>query len=63
MTQERQYSLPLLSAGTEGGVELPTKFSKKGCFIGPQFFEGVIFFMGGWNFFIKNKVKFEIFNN
>ena len=59
---------PHLSAGG-GGVETPTKFSKRGGLTGPQLLEGVAgkeggdFFQGGCNFHIKNKLKSEIFND
>ena len=54
-----------------GGVEPPIKFSKKGGggLTGYQLLEGVagkegvIFFKWGCSFFIKNKLKFEIFND
>ena len=58
------------------GVEPPTKFSKRGggALTGPQLLEGVAgkegddFFQGaggggGCNFYIKNKLKFEISND
>ena len=47
--------------GGEGGVEPPTKFSKRGAFTGPQFLEGVTFFRG-LHFLHENKLKTEIFN-
>ena len=49
--------------------EPPTKFSKRGGLTGSQFLEGVAwkekvtFFMGGCSFYIKNKLKSEIYNN
>ena len=46
-----------------GGVEPPTKFSKRGGLTGPQLLEGGDFFQGGCNFHIKNKLKSEIFND
>ena len=61
---------PLLPISA-GGVDPPTKFSKKGGLIGPQLLEescrerGMTFFRGGGrgcNFYIKNKLKSEIFN-
>ena len=62
------HPLPL-SAG--GGVESPTKYSKRGGgLVESQFLEGVAgkegddFFQGkGCSFYIKNKLKSEIFNN
>ena len=53
-----------------GGVELPTKFSKRGGggLVGPQLLERVAgkermtFFMGAMQFSLK-KLKSEIFNN
>ena len=56
----------------EGGVEPPTKFSKRGvAWQGLDFQrvcgkEGVTFFKGeerGCNFYIKDKLTFEIFND
>ena len=57
---------PPLSAG---GVEPPTKFSKRGGLTGPQLLEGGCWekggdlFQGGCNCHIKNKLKSEIFND
>ena len=59
---------PALSAG---GVEHPTQFSKMGGgdLTGPQFLEegcwerGGDFFQGGCNFYIKNELRSEIFDN
>ena len=56
---------PPLSAG---GVEPPTKFSKRGGLTGPQLLQGVAgkggdFFQGVYNSHIKNKLKSEIFND
>ena len=56
------------------GFEPPTKFSKRRDLTGPQFLDrvclerGVFLFRGGrgggcCNFYIKNKVKSEIFND
>ena len=54
------------------GVEPPTKFSKKsggGGFTGSQFLEGGCWerggslLSGGCSFYIKNKIKSEIFND
>ena len=66
------YYAPLpLSAGGRG-VELPTQFSKKVDLTGPQFLERVAekervtFFRGvggRCNFYIKNKLRSEIFND
>ena len=50
------------------GVELPTKFSKRGGLTGFQFLEegcwekGGDFFQEGCSFYIKNKLKSVIFN-
>ena len=60
---------PPLSAG--GGVEPPTKFSKREGLTGPQLLEvgcwerGGDFFQGGGgcSFHIKNKLKSEIFKD
>ena len=52
----------------KGGIEPPTKFSKRGELTEPQLLEGGCwergddFFQGGCNFHIKNKLKSEIFN-
>ena len=55
-----------------GGIESPTKFSKKGGggdLTGRQLLEGVAekergdFFQGSCNFHIKDKLKYEIFND
>ena len=46
--------------------EPPTKFSKRWDLTGPQHLEGKEeggFFQGGCNFYIKNKLKSEIFND
>ena len=57
---------PPLSAG---GVEPPTKFSKRGGLTGPQLLEegvgkeGVTFWVEGCNCHIKNKLKSEILND
>ena len=62
----------LLSAfywGKEGGVEPPTKFSKRECLTGPPLLVGVTgkegsdFFQGDCAFHIKNKLKSEIFDD
>ena len=56
-----------LSAG--GGIEPPTKFSKRGSLTGPQLLErgcwerGGDFFQEGLQFSDKNKLKSEIFND
>ena len=58
--------IPRLSAG---GVEPPTKFSKRGSLTGPQLLErgcwerGGDFFQEGLQFSDKNKLKSEIFND
>ena len=55
--------------GKEGGVEPPTRFSKRGCLTGPPLLVGVTgkdgsdFFQGGCAFHIKNKLKSEIFDD
>ena len=61
---------PPLSAWGGGGVEAPTKFSKKGEVDRTSTFRGklvgkreVTFFKGGCNFYIKNKLKSKIFND
>ena len=60
---------PLSTGGGWRGVELPTKFSKRGALTEPQFWEGVAgkevgdLLQGSWNFYIKNKLKSEIFND
>ena len=52
-----------------GGVESQTKFSKRRVFTGSQFLRGGYwekggdFFQGGCSFYIKYKLKYEIFNN
>ena len=52
-----------------GEIETPTKFSKSGGLTGCQFLEGGCwekagyFFQGGCSFYIKNKLKSEIFND
>ena len=52
--------------GGGGGVETPTKFSKRGGFTGSQFLEvgcwerGGDFFQVGCSFYIKDKLKSEI---
>ena len=56
-----------------GGVEPPTKFSKRGALTGPPSTfrgglgvagkKGVTFFRGGVQFFNKNKLKSEKFND
>ena len=60
---------PPYSAGAEGGVESPTKVSKRwldrtstfrGGLLGKR---GVTLFRVGCNFHIKNKIKSEIFND
>ena len=59
----------LLGNGGEGVVEPPTKFSKRGGLVGSQFLEEGCwkkwgdFFLGGCSFYIKNKLKSEIFND
>ena len=64
----QQQSVHPLSAG-RGGVEPPTKFSKRGGLTGPQLLEGGCWekggdlFQGGCNCHIKNKLKSEIFND
>ena len=57
----------------EGGIECPTKFSKRGRVLtGPHFLKagcwerGVDLFQegeGGCNFYVKNELKSEIFNS
>ena len=62
-------SLPAGGGGGGGGGKHPTKFSSRvGCLIGSQFFEqgvagkeGGGFFQGRCSFYIKNKIKPEIF--
>ena len=60
------HPLPLSAGG--GGVEPPTKFSKRGGLPGHQFLEGGCweregdFFQGGCNLYI-NKIKSKIFND
>ena len=52
-----------------GGIEPPTKFSKRGGLAGSQFLEwgcwegGGDLFQGACSFYIKNKLIFEIFND
>ena len=52
-----------------GGVELPTKFSKRGGLVEPQLLErvagkdGMTFVRGQCNFLTHTKKKSEIFNN
>ena len=56
--------------GGGGGVELPTKFSKGGEGLGKTSIfrgtllgkNGVTFYRGGCNFYMKDKLKSEIFN-
>ena len=48
--------------GWGGGSGPPYQFSKKGALIGPPFLEGVTL-PGGCKFYIKNKLKSEIFND
>ena len=61
------HPLPIFSAGGGGGVDPVTKFSKRAGLTRSQFWEGVsgkegvTFFSGGCSFFIKDKLKFEIF--
>ena len=45
------------------GVQPPTKFSKGGLDRISIFRRGLTFFRGGCSFYIKNKLKFEIFND
>ena len=65
-TDNTKCARPPLSAG---GVEPPTKYSKRGGLTRPQLSEEVAgkegddFFQGGCNFYIKNKLKSEIFND
>ena len=63
------WCAPPCSAGAEGGVESPTKVSKRwldrtstfrGGLLGKR---GVTLFRVGCNFHIKNKIKSEIFND
>ena len=57
-----------LLGGGGGGIELPTKFSKKWGLVGPELLErvggkeGITFFTGAMQFSHK-KLKSEIFNN
>ena len=48
-----------------GGIELPTKFSKRVALTGPWLLEGVEGKKGrgGYKFYMKNKLKSEIFND
>ena len=67
-----QYPLKLiitsLAAG-KSGIEPPIKFSKGGGLTGPQLIKwgcwerGGAFFMGGCSFYIKNKLKSDIFHD
>ena len=49
-------------------IKLPTKLSKRGALTRPEFLEGLAgkeardFFQGGCSFYVKNKLKSEIFN-
>ena len=52
------------------GVEYLTQFAKKGGLTGPQFLdggswksEGANFFRAGCSFYVKNKLKLEIFSD
>ena len=65
------HSVPPSPSLLEGGIECPTKFSKRGRVLtGPHFLKagcwerGVDLFQegeGGCNFYVKNKLKSEIF--
>ena len=64
---------PPPSLMSTGGIEPPTKFSKREglVLLGPQFLEapglvgkkGGELFQGGCNFYIKSKLKYEVFND
>ena len=61
---------PTLYSLGGGGVEPLTKFSEREQFDKTSTFRGgflgnrrVTFFSGGGNFYIKNKLKYEIFND
>ena len=58
-----------MGPGGGGGGEAPTQCSKKGGLTGPQFLERVTgkewitFFKGGCNFYMKENLKSDIFND
>ena len=63
------HSVCPLSLSAGGGLNLLPKFQKGGDLSGPQLLEGGCwerggdFFQGDCNFYIKNKLKSEIFND
>ena len=67
--EKTQLARPLSPGGMGKRVEPPTKFSKWGDFTGSQFLEvgcwqkGGDLFQGGCSFYIKYKLKSEIFND
>ena len=58
-----------LGGGGGEGIEPPTKYSKREALIWSQFLEGAArkeggdFFRGGCTFYIKIKLKYEIFKD